>query len=64
MGKNKLERVFGLQVRCRELEIFKILEKCFENFWGNFFVRNFLVGFFVGGIFFGGILWEELLSRN
>ena len=43
--KNKPERVFGLQVRCRELDIFKIFE-IFWIFWGDFFG-----GFFLG-IFF------------
>ena len=40
---NKPERVFGLQVRCRELDIFKILGifgelfgNCLENFWEFF----------------------------
>ena len=71
---NKPERVFGLQVQCRELDIFKIIE-CLE-FWGEFFSRIFLEDFFggifwndfFGRIFFGriflrGNLWEELLSR-
>ena len=49
---NKPERVFGLQARCRELDIFKILE-FFLDIWGIFFWRISL-----GGIFFGGI------SRN
>ena len=56
--KNKPERVFGLQVRCRELDIFKI--------------RNFLdiFGIFEGNIldfleeFFGGIFWEDFFWRN
>ena len=52
---NKPERVFGLQVRCRELDIFKIIE--FFEFWGDFF----------GGIFwkdfFGRILWEDFFGR-
>ena len=58
---NKPERVFGLQVRCRELDIFKILEIS----W--IFGGNFLVGFF-GGIFLGGmfwdIFWEDFFGSN
>ena len=56
---NKPEKVFGLQVRCRELDIFKnlgIFEKLFGiffDFWGNFF-----------GGFFGGIFREEFFERN
>ena len=61
---NKLERVFGLQVRYRELDIVKIrkfLTHCLEIFgffwelFGKFFrlfldyfLRNFLAGFFEG----------------
>ena len=47
---NKPERVFGLQVRCRELDVFKILE-IFEKLFGNFLD---LLGNFLGGIF-----WKE-----
>ena len=77
--ENKPERVFGLQVRCRELDIFKILEM-FWIFWGNFLVeffggffggvffrRNFLEVFFVGFFwedFFGRIFGEDFLERN
>ena len=61
---NKPERVFGLQVLCRELDIFKIIE-CFE-FFGEFFGRIFLGGFFwkdfFGGDFFGGIFWNDFLG--
>jgi hypothetical protein len=35
LKKNKPERVFGLQVRRRELDFFKILEM-FWIFWGIF----------------------------
>ena len=60
--KNKPKRVFGLQVRCRELDIFKIRN----------FLRNFLdiFGIFEGNIldfleeFFGGIFWEDFFWRN
>ena len=50
-------------MRCRELDIFKILgifEKLFGNFWDLFwkFLEDFLGGGF-GRIFLGGILWEE-----
>ena len=51
---NKPERGFGLQVRCRELDIFKIRnsEKSFEiSFWiffEDFFWRNFFEGNFLG----------------
>ena len=34
--KNKPEKVFGLQVRCKELDIFKVSEIFWEIFW-NFF---------------------------
>ena len=54
---------FGLQVRWRELDIFRILEIYWEivlKFLGIFWELfvNFLGGFL------GEILWEELLSRN
>ena len=58
--KNKPERVFGLQVRCRELDIFKILEIVWEIVWkffwffGEIFSRIFRGDFF-WRIFFGGI---------
>ena len=65
------ERVFGLQVRYRELDIFKIrnfFEKFFGNFleffgifWGNFldcFWRNFLERIFWEN-FFRRISWGE-----
>ena len=51
--KNTPERVFGLQVRYRELDIFK---EILGIFWKEFFGRNFF-----GRIFLGGILWEEFL---
>ena len=54
---NKPERVFGLQMRCRELDSFKIL----EIFWGIF--RIFGEFLLLGG-FLGGILLEELFGRN
>ena len=72
--KNKPERVFGLKVRCRELDIFKILDifgiflEFFWNFFGFFWesIKIFLGNFwrifceeFFGGNFLGGIFWEE-----
>ena len=42
--KNKPERVFGLQVRCRELDSFKILG-IFWDIFREFFLRNFLEEF-------------------
>ena len=72
--KNKPERVFGLQVRWRELDTFKILHffgiflDISGNFLGGFFRSNFLGGFFLGGFFledfFGGFFWENFLGRN
>ena len=56
--KNKPESVFGLQVRCRELDIFKILEffwifmEFFLSFFGiflNFFLK--LMGIFPENFF-------------
>ena len=45
--KNKPKRVFGLQVRCRELDVFKILEIFWEIDWKFFgFFGYFLRGFF------------------
>ena len=68
---NKPERVFDLQVRCRELGIFKLLRNCWEIFWSfrkflgifqdfleKFFGRNILGGFFLGGFF-----WEDAFGR-
>ena len=55
VSMNKPERGFGLQVRCRKLDIFKILE-IFWIFWGEFLSRIFL------GIFFGGIFWRYFLG--
>ena len=63
--RKKPERVFGLQVRCRELDIFKILEM-FWIFWGEFFSRIFwryFVGFFWED-FLGGFFGEEFFGRN
>ena len=53
---NKPERVFGHQVRCRELDIFKIFFEIVWIFLG-FFGWNFSGGFF-GRNFLGGIVWE------
>ena len=33
--KNKPERVFGLQVQCREMDIFKIRNFLRKNFWSS-----------------------------
>ena len=67
---NKPERVFGLQVRCRELDIFKI-----RNFLRNCLKKFMIFSGFLGGIFwiflgffledfFGGFFWEEFFGRN
>ena len=67
--------VFGLQVRCRGLDIFKseeFLGFFLEIFW-NSFMRIFWEDFFFGGNFIGGIFgekffgrifWEEFFGRN
>jgi ankyrin repeat protein len=66
---NKPERVFGLQVRCRELDIFKI-----RNFLRNCLKKFIIFSGFLGGIFwiflgffledfFGGFFWEEFFGR-
>ena len=74
--KKQAERVFGLKVPCRELDIFKILGffleivwiffwiswEIFGNFFGGFFLEDFFWRNFFGG-FLGGIFWEELLGR-
>ena len=52
---NKHERDFVLQVRCRELDIFKFFEKLLGNFldlFGKFWE------------FFRSIFWEEFFGRN
>ena len=59
---NKPERVLGLQVRCRELDVFKIrnfLRSCLDFFVN--FVGNFLDSYFFGRIF-GRIFWEDFLK--
>ena len=56
-SKNKPERVFSLQVRCRELDIFKILEIFWEIFWNLFGI------FWIFWNFFGGIFWENFFER-
>ena len=69
--ENKPERVFGLQVRCMELDIFKILGifwnsgllvEFFGDFLGGFFLRNYFGGFF-WRIFLGDIFWEKFFGR-
>jgi hypothetical protein len=62
---NKPEWVFGLQLRCRELDIFKIF---FEKLFGNFldFLGEFFSRIFFGGIFLGVFLedfWGEFFGR-
>ena len=69
---NKLKRVFGLQVRCRELVIFKIrnfLRNCLD-FLGDFswiFLEDFFGKNFLGRIFcedfLWGSFWEDLFGR-
>ena len=75
--KNKPERVFGLQVRCKELDIFKIrnlLRNCLEIVWifsrffgGNFFEFSWIFlrifGFFVR-IFLRGFFREDFLGMS
>ena len=71
--RNKHKRDFVLQVRCRELDIFKFFEKLLGNFldlfgkfwkffrsifWEEFFGRN------VFEDFFGRIFWEEFLGKK
>ena len=63
--KNKSERVFGLQVRYRELDMYfqnqELLEKLFGNFFGNF-GGNFLdFSWIFFGRIFGRIFWEEFV---
>ena len=69
--KNKPERVFGLQVRCRELEFFEILFwnflDFFWNFWGSFGIfLNFLGDFFLKFFrnFSEGFFWRNFFWRN
>ena len=70
-----LERVFGLQVRCRELDIFKLFEKLFGDFldlfwifWEIFlvflglFVKYFLVVSF-REVILGGYFLENFFWR-
>ena len=57
---NKPKRVFGLQVRWRDLDTFKIFEKFFGNFLD--FFGNFLGGFFWRN-FSGGFVWEKFFRR-
>ena len=69
-SQNKPERVFGLQVRCRELDIFKIrnflrngLE--FFGFFQDF--RGVFLGFFLEffwRIFLGGFYGRIIFVRN
>jgi hypothetical protein len=70
---NKPERVFSLQVRCRELDIFKIrnfLRNCLKIFWifsgflgGIFWIfLGFFLEDFFWRIFFGGFFWRIFLG--
>ena len=66
--ENKPERVFGLQLRWRELDTFKILEifeKLFEYclgiFWQDFFWRNLFGGIFLGRNYLGGFFCGDFL---
>ena len=59
-NENKPERVFGLKVRCRELDIFKILE-FFEKLFGIFFRFFFFFLDFFGNLL--GIFMEEFFGR-
>ena len=61
MGK-QARKVFGLQVKCKELDIFKIrnfLRNCLEIFSGFF---GGIYGFFFD--FFGTIFWEDFLGKS
>ena len=64
---NKPERVFDLQVRCRELDIFKLLRNCWEIFWsfrkflGIF--QDFLEKFF-GRNILGGFFWKDFFLED
>ena len=62
--KNKPERIFGLQVRCKVLDIFKIKE-FFEKLSGTFldFLREFFGKNFLGDVF-GRIFLGEFFGRN
>ena len=66
LHKNKPERVFGLQVRWSELNIFKILGIYLGIFLEEFFGRNILRGIFwkkfFWRIFLEGFFWEEFLG--
>ena len=63
LSSNKPERVFGLQVRCRELDIFKIrnfLRNCLDFF--GILLEDFfgiLLEDFFGRIFLEGFSWEK-----
>ena len=56
---NKPERVFGLQVRWKELDTFKILEIFWDIFW---IFLDFFLGIFLGGFFWRNILGEIFLE--
>ena len=72
MRKNKPKRDFGLQVRCKELDIFKILhifEKMFGkvlDFLGGIFSRIFCEDFFLeeffGDIFLDNLFWDNFFG--
>ena len=62
MLNDKPKMAFGLQMQCRELDIFKIsgifweIDRKFFGFFGNFFG-----GFFWGRTFFGGFFGRNYL---
>ena len=65
---NKPERVFGPQVRCRNLDIFKIknfLRNCLSIFWLFSRVLGGILLIFLGifrRIFFGGLFWKDFFG--
>ena len=65
--ENKPERVFGLQVRCRELDIYKIrffLRNCLQIFWiYSGFLGEIFLEDFSGKIFLGGFFREDFFGR-
>ena len=70
VNKNKPERVFGLQLRCREWDIFKTLGFFCEIVWkfleifGNFLVFFWNLCFEIFRGFFWRIFLEEFFGRN
>ena len=66
--QNKPEKFFGLHVRCRELDIFKIYDLLGGFFFGGIFWEIIFGRIFLGGFFwedfFGRIFWEDFFGRN